>query len=140
MSQEVLNWAATTFFGSVFLRSDSVSRKSIDTEEFVNFNMSKEATMNKIVKFHPEAHERKVKSVLEMLGQVVVSVKRHLDEKASIRDLSKMTDRQLRDIGIERFEIPEAVRGALKKEVSVHEFARETGPVETASKIHRRAA
>ena len=140
MSQEALGGAGIAYFGTVFLQSDSVSRKPVNTEEFVNFNLSKESTMNNIVSFHPKAQKRRIKSLIVALGQVFVSIKRRLDENASIRELSRMSDRQLRDVGIERFEISDVVRGIRATEKQVQSVGSESRPVESAVAINRRAA
>ncbi len=67
--------------------------------------------VSKIIRFHPYAQVREHISIGTAIGNLIGSAKSHFKARATIRELSKLSDRQLQDIGIERHAIPATVFG-----------------------------
>lgn len=69
-------------------------------------------SISKIISFHPYARAHRYISVGAALGRFATAMKRRAAQRSAMRTLSRLSDHQLRDIGIERHLIREAVVGA----------------------------
>jgi len=63
-----------------------------------------------IIRFHPYANVRSNMPIRMSVARLFAAIQRRQKINATIRELSELSDHQLRDIGIERFEIKESVR------------------------------
>ncbi len=77
-----------------------------------------------IITFHPYSNVRSDMSIRMSVARLFAEIQRRRKINATIRQLSELSDHQLRDIGIERFEIKESVHRLQKSFPNGHRAPR----------------
>ncbi len=67
--------------------------------------------VSKVIKFHPYAQVRNQVSIGAKIRKLINLVRRRMAMRSAVRELSKLSDHHLRDIGLERNTIYAAVYG-----------------------------